>query len=277
MKHNLSKINSLLLKIKGLDISCYEETFIRKSLEKRLLVTQINTLDDYYAYLEKDYSEAEALFNSMNVTYSEFFRNPLTFDYLEQITLPLIVNKKKNGSDKEIRVWSAACSGGHEVYSIAILLDEIFLTLKSNIASYIFATDINPEELNNAEKGIYYANSLNKVTLRRINTYFTQQGETYTIIPRLRMNINFSKFDLLTEKSFYPEASIYGNFDLVFCSNILFYFKPDFRGKILEKLEYSVASGGYLVCGETERAMIDKNKFQEASLYSSVFQKKDLN
>jgi chemotaxis methyl-accepting protein methylase len=277
MKHNLSKINSLLLKIKGLDISCYEETFIRKSLEKRLLVTQINTLDDYYAYLEKDHSEAEALFNSMNVTYSEFFRNPLTFDYLEQITLPLIVNKKKNGSDKEIRVWSAACSGGHEVYSIAILLDEIFLTLKSNIASYIFATDINPEELNNAEKGIYYANSLNKVTLRRINTYFTQQGETYTIIPRLRMNINFSKFDLLTEKSFYPEASIYGNFDLVFCSNILFYFKPDFRGKILEKLEYSVASGGYLVCGETERAMIDKNKFQEASLYSSVFQKKDLN
>jgi chemotaxis methyl-accepting protein methylase len=97
--------------------------------------------------------ECGLLVASLNNTFSEFFRNTLTFAYLEQIVLPGIIERKKREKHREIRIWSAACASGQEPYSIAILIDELIRVQNANLSCHIFATDINPSEITVAKKG----------------------------------------------------------------------------------------------------------------------------
>lgn len=273
MKETLENIIALLLREYEVDISKYNDSFLLKSLEKRMTDTGNDSQSKYYDYIKANQNEVKAFIDSLNINYSEFFRNPLTFAYLEQIVLPSLIEKKKKNNEKEIRIWSAACASGQEAYSIAILCDEIIESAKTNIGCRIFATDISEEEISNAQKGVFQTSSLNKVSLKRIQTYFTRRGETYTIASLIKEHINFSVFDLLTEQGGCPPASVYGNFDLVFCSNLLFYYKPECRKSILEKVGKSLSHGGYLITGETEREIVKSSNYNEVFLNSVIFQK----
>ena len=274
MKNELEKTTGFLLRSRNMDISMYDDSFLEKMLKNRLSVTGSNSFDGYFDTLKSDKREADTFFDSLHITFSEFFRNPITFAYLEQIILPLLIEQKKKAQEKEIRIWSAACAAGEEAYSLAILFAELIESAQINIACRIFATDICQEKLMSAQKGIYQSKSLNKVTLKQIQTYFIQQGETYTIAPRLRETIGFSMFDLLSAQGTCPPASIYGNFDIIICSNMLFYYKPEIRKQILEKIGGCLAIGGYLITGETERDIVKKDYYYEVFLNSAIFQKK---
>lgn len=229
---------------------------------------------EYLNALESSVEEATVFRRKLTNSYSEFFRNPITFAYLEQVVLPQLVEKKRIRKENEIRIWSAACASGQEAYSMAILCDELIETKKSDFNYLIFATDVDPDELLNAQKGVYNPATLGKVTLKRVQMYFSPDGDAYSIVPRLRNRIYFSAFDLLSDLGSCPPASIYGNFDLVFCSNLLFYYKPEFRIRILEKIGNSLSRGGYLITGETEREIIKGNNYREVFANSAIFQKK---
>jgi chemotaxis methyl-accepting protein methylase len=103
--------------------------------------------------------------------------------------------------------------------------------------------------------------------------YFTRKGDNFIISSKLREYMDFSLFDLLTEQGESPPASIYGNFDLIFCSNVLFYYKPELRLRILDKLSKNLSPGGFLVTGETERELVKNYKFREVVAHSAIFQK----
>lgn len=269
----VNDVIALLRETDGIDISCFEDSFVIKSIEKRLILHANLSLDDYFSYLKTNPNEAVLFIDSLHIAFSEFFRNPLTFAYLEQLVLPLLWARKKKENGKEIRIWSAACASGQESYSLAILFDEMKKNLSEKFDYRIFATDNNQLELEKAQEGIYNSYVLNKVTLKRIQTYFEQSDETYTISPVLKKYIDFSFFDLLSDPRTCPAPSIYGNFDLVMCCNLLFYYKPEFRKHILEKIDQTLAPGAYLVTGETERDILMKYNYQEVFEHSSIFQK----
>lgn len=273
MENAIAEITALLLQSHEVDISIYEEAFLKRTMNKRLFVTKCIDYSDYFKYLKTHKSEIDLFLNSLHNGFSEFFRNPLTFSIIEQIILPSVLEKKKNTNEKELRIWSAACAAGQETYSISIVFDEMMETCSSKLKCRIFATDHNQAELSNAMKGTYQTASINKVTFKRINKYFTQQGENFTIIPKIKEYIDFSVFDLLTKHGESPPASIYGNFDLIFCSNVLFYYKPEYRFRILEKLSKNLSPGGYLITGEAEREIVKSFNFREVFLNSAVFQK----
>lgn len=257
-----------------LDISIYDRSFLEKSIKNRMNATSCKTDEEYLSYLSTIPGEPAGLLYQLGNSYSEFFRNPLTFAYLEQVILPVILEKKKIRKEKEIRIWSAACASGQEAYSLAILCDEMMDNTATGVNCRIFATDSNTDELTRAKCGEYQVASLGKVPLKRLITYFTRQNETYTIIPRLRNYIDFSVFDLLTEKVGCPAASIYGNFDLVICSNLLFYYEPESQKRILEKADHCLSSGGYLITGESEREIAKENGFREVFANAAIFQRK---
>lgn len=271
MKNDLKEITGLLLKLHNVDLSKYDESFLRKMIENRISAKAMRSTGEYCDLLKSDKKEITALLKSLNISFSEFFRNPLTFAYLEQVVIPAIIEKKKMSGEKEIRIWSAACASGEEAYSLAILFDEAVQNPDS-LSCRIFATDINSSELDNAEKGIYQTASLNKVSFKRIQKYFVQQGENYIISKQLSRYIEFSVFDLLSGQRLCPPESIYGNFDIVFCSNILFYYKPEFRQFILEKTGRCVAENGYLITGESERDIVAKHQYHEIFPASAIFQ-----
>jgi len=258
----------------GKDISMFESSFLSKAIQSRMNQTRCQTIVDYTGKLIDNELELSKLMDQLTNTYSEFFRNPLTFNCLEQIILPELFKKKESGKHKEIRIWSAACASGQEACSITMLCDEYADFIKPGLIYRIFATDKSPEAIADAQEGVYQSMNLNKVTLKRLQMYFTAKDDLYLISSSIKNQIDFSVFDLLSDQDNSPPASIYGNFDLIFCSNLLFYYQPEYRKRILEKIGHNLASGGYLVTGEAEREIIKEQNYREVFINSAIFQKR---
>ena len=258
------------------NISVYSDSFLQNSINYRKRSLEIENEEEYFNYLMVNEAEADLLIDKLTNSYSEFFRNPLTFAYLEKIILPQLIERKKARNEKEIRIWSCACASGQEVYSLAILADELMKSYCADITFRIFATDISAKELLNAKNGVYNQVTLENVTLKRIQTYFTKEGEAYIVDARLKEYIDFSEFDLLSNQECCPPASVYGNFDLVFCSNLLFYYKSEYQEFILNKAGNCLAQGGYLVTSETERDIVKEKYYREVFNNSAIFQKREI-
>jgi len=257
----------------GRDLSVYNESFLATSLEKRRQASACTDTATYLQRLAVDDVEAEAFHRSLRVVYSEFFRNPLAFALLEQLILPgLIEGKDRSGG--EIRIWSAGCAAGQEAWSVAILLDELAAAGAKPVPFRIFATDLSDEDLTLARGGVYSATAVGNVRLRHLNGCFSRQGDAYAVAPRLKERVDFSLYDLLDGTTTSPPAGIYGNFDLVLCSNVLLYYRPEVLRLILNKLWRSLAPGGYLITGETERQMVASvDGFRAVASPAAVFRK----
>lgn len=250
------------------DLTRYDPAFLAQSLERRLAATGAGSAAAYLARLAEDRAEAVAFYRSLSISHSEFFRTPLTFALLEALVLPAIAAARTRTGRPEIRVWSAGCAGGQEAYSLAILLAELAAPHR------IFASDIAEAELATARQGVYGEAALRNVPLRHLRACFEPHGGGFAILPRLRDAVDFSRHDLLDPRATCPAASIFGDFDLIFCCNVLIYYRPDVRRLILERLHGCLAPGGYLVVGEAERAMVEQaGGFAPLIPPAAVFQK----
>lgn len=259
----------------GLDISPYDKAFLAKSLEKRLTATGIKTAAAYGEYLGEHRAEADALFESLSIAYSVFFRDPLTFALIEQVILPSLVAAAEIAGRGEIRVWSAGCAAGQEAYSVAILLDELATVRCNPVAFRIFATDRSEAELAAARKGVYDVAAVQNVRLKHILGCFSTKGDSCKISSRIKDRVDFSSHDLLDERSASPSASIYGDFSLILCGNLLFYYRPEIRQRILNKVCRALSPGGYLVTGEAEGDIVARQRGLRAVTPSAVvFQKR---
>lgn len=252
------------------DLTIYDEAFLVKTLRRRMAAININQ-SDYVLYLQKNRDEAESLVGSFQISYSQFFRNGLTFAVLEQLVLPqLLSHKPENG---EIRVWSAGCSTGQEAYSIAILLEELLISSSKPMRFRIFATDLSSEALDTARTGVYDEDSLSNVRMKYIKRYFSKMGAAYQVVPGLTEKIVFSQYDLLDAHSTNPPDSIYGDFDMIFCCNLLFYYQTPVRRSIVKKLKRSLAEGGFLITGEAESLFMGNDQnLKMLSASAPVFQ-----
>ncbi len=273
MIKDVDKVIRAMSQVCGKDIAMFEVSFLAKVIEKRRNALDIKTISSYCGYLEKSAVEAEAFFDSLNITYSEFFRNPLTFALLEQWILPRLVEQKSG--EEEIRVWSAGCSAGQEAYSMAMLLDKLGSVAGSEVHFRVFGTDISTSALALAREGEYDQESVRNVKLGQLQRYFIKNGDKYNVVPHLREHISFSVFDLLDPVSANPPESIYGDFDIVFCSNLLFYYAPAIRDFILQKVCQSISARGYLITGEAERAMLERmDGMKMMAPPAAIFQRK---
>lgn len=266
-------IAALLLDAHGLDLSKYDPSFLEKSIRARGAEKGF-CRDDYCALLAQCPSEAAVLGASLQINYSEFFRNSLTFALLERIVLPSIVREKRKTQHKEIRIWSAACAGGQEAYSLAILLEELRNGDLDKFKYRIIATDQSEEQVKEASHGEYAAAALNNLSLKRVGKWFSKEGDRYAIDEELKKCIDFSTFDLLNENLSCPSASIFGDFDLIICANLLFYYQDVYRKIILNKAVKALSEDGYLVTGEAEREIVLRARHHEIFPQSAIFQKR---
>lgn len=272
----LAPIIRLLRERHGLEVSRYDESFLSRSIEKRRQVTACATAEAYLARLAEDGAEAESLWRSLRVCHSDFFRNPLAFAWLEQVILPGLFEARERSAQGEIRIWSAACAAGQEPWSVAILLHELVEARdrEGRVSYRIFATDVSEPDLALARAGVYSAAALGNVRRRYLDGPFVRQGDVFAIAPRLRAQVEFSFYDLLDESTTCPSASIYGDFDVVLCSNVLLYYRLEAQRGILAKLWRCLTPGGYLVTGDTERPIVEAaGGFRAVAPCASVFQK----
>jgi len=273
MKKRTEKISDVLRNAYNLDISKFDDSFLDKIIDNRLAKSGFKSVEEYSCLLELNKLEADSFVDSLSINYSEFFRNPITFAYIEQLILPQLADRKVKNGEKEIRIWSAACASGQEPYSISILCNELKEAGNKDLMTLIFGTDNNKEELRKAQAGVYSPASLARVGLKFAGKYFSKSGDSYSVLPSVSENVLFSHFDLFSETDTCPPISIYGNFDIVFCCNLLFYYNKESRSLIMDKLNKSVTKEGYLVTGESERNFLMKNNYHEVFPASAIFQR----
>jgi chemotaxis methyl-accepting protein methylase len=234
----------------------YDDKFIKQVVDNRLDIKQIKNPIDYFNDLSNNPVEAETLLQLLNNNHTEFFRNTLTFAHLEQWMLPNIMETKIGNN--ELRIWSAGCSTGQEAYSIAMLIENINSKKKEKTRYRIIATDISETALLEANKGIYNESDILKIRVKDLNDFFLKSGDKFKINEGLKKNISFTTYDLLDNLSAYPHESIFGNFDLVICCNLLFYYKQNHQDQILAKLINSMDENGFLITGETEKQSVSR-------------------
>ncbi|MBW2203411.1 MAG: protein-glutamate O-methyltransferase CheR [Deltaproteobacteria bacterium] len=275
MDKDLEKILAYLKGKRGFDFSGYRPPMLERRVGKRLKPTKSDGFPEYLKYLQKHTEELDELVDVLTINVSRFFRNTLAFDYIADRILPAIVSEKKGSLDHSLRVWSAGCATGEEPYSIAILILELQRKEKLDLAVNIFATDIDERVLKRAKKALYPYESIKSMKYRLLKRYFEPKKKRFQLTSNVQEMVDFSIFDMISKKGYAPPESVFGNFDMIFCKNVLIYFSTKHQDRIFNKLYRSLAKRGYLVLGRAEAPTREyQNRFRKVSDCGPIYQKR---
>lgn len=254
------ELKQLLHKVfeeRGLDFRAYNKTMLRRRLARRLLALKTESYREYARMLDTHPEEYKELFDSLTISVSHFFRNPLTFEFLYQVILPEMITHKEQSRDAMIRVWSAGCAHGEEPYSVAILLAELLGERLKDYRVTIYATDIDTDALGMAKMGEYAEDSILEVKKGFLNKYFHHKNGKYQVGADIKTLIDFGFHDLTSEKVVVPSQSVFTNFDLILCRNVLIYFNRELQKRVINNLKTALDERGYLILGEAETLATD--------------------
>jgi len=261
-----SLINNILLLIRNTaqhDFSLYKRPTLQRRLAKRMLETNVKSMQDYSRYLAAHPEEIKTLAKEFLINVTKFFRDKDAFDILYTNVLPEIFNGKNAGD--LIKVWSVGCSSGEEAYTLAILFYEYMQAHdKLDIVVKIFATDIDPDALEVATRGIYPASALKDVSQERKNNFFIEDGKTYRLLPLIRKMVVFARHDI-------SKDAPYSKIDLLCSRNMLIYMNPILQNNVLQAFHYAIREKGFLMLGPSETLGSLKDSFEEINRKWKIF------
>ncbi len=266
-EEELQRIFVLLRTHTGHDFSQYKQNTIRRRIERRMGVHQIELLHGYIRYLEESPTEVEALFDDLLIGVTNFFRDPEAFEALEtQVITRLLTDRTP---DSVIRVWVPGCSTGEEAYSIAILLRENIDALEQRFKVQVFATDIDTRAVEAARAGVYPASVAQDIPAERLDRYFTRLDEGhYRVNKSIRDLLIFSEQDLAKDPPF-------SKLDLISCRNLLIYMGPALQHRLIPLFHYALNRGGFLFLGLSEAIGEFGELFSVTDRAAKLYQRKD--
>lgn len=242
--HTLARFLETIRDRSGLDFTRYKLPTIQRRLQRRMVATHAQTLEDYAAYLEAHPEETHQLTSSFLINVTEFFRDPALFTLLKQHVLPELIARAKQQGDA-LRLWSAGCATGEEAYSLALLVAETLGERLAELDVRIFATDVDAEAVAFARRAIYPAAALTHVPPPLLERYFLPEDGHYRVAKRVRGLMVFGQHDL-------GQSAPFRQIDLVLCRNVLIYFTPELQQRALELFAYALREEGYLALGKAE-------------------------
>ena len=211
-----------------------------------------------------------AVLDAMTTNETLWFRDGYPFEILKETIFPELKDKCRL---QPIRIWSAACSSGQEPYSIAITAIEAQnLGRLGPLGVHITATDLSETVLAKARSGRYDGLAIERgLSLQKRRMYFRECGNSgiMEVVPAVKRSVSFRHINLL--ESF---ASL-GNFEVVFCRNVLIYFSQEVTERIIRQIADVLVPGGYLFLGSSE-SMSVYDKFEMIHLpHGIVYRRKD--
>jgi len=273
--NGLKPILDYLLEKRGFDFSGYRPPMLARRIAQRLAATSSAGFGEYLACLQSNAAEVDHLLDVITINVSRFFRDTLTFELMADRILPAMVREKTKERDSSLRIWSAGCARGEEPYSLAILIHELLEKEGPAMNLHLFATDIDGRALSDARRALYPLSSVENIKHRLLAKYFTPEGTSFRLVPEIREMVAFSPYDMLDKNHGVPPESVFGNFDLVLCRNLLIYFNMEYQKLIFEKLYHSVANRGYLILGDAEApAMTHQRHFSRVFDFSPIYRKR---
>ncbi len=263
-----------LVEKRGFDFSGCHPDMLARRMGKRLVATACKDFKEYLVRLQRDADELDHLIDVVTINVSSFFRDTLTFELIAERILPAVVRKKIEIREP-LRIWSAGCARGEEPYSVAILVHELLEKEGHLVNVHLFATDIDAKALQDAREAVYPTSNIENMKYRLVRRYFTTEGTSFRLVPEIREKVHFSLYDILDKKHGVPPESVFGDFDLVLCRNLLIYFSAEYQERIFDKLHHALACGGYLVLGGAETPPTgSRHHFSRVFDFSSIYRKR---
>ena len=262
----LVAIKNLLYKQNKFKIEKYKEETILRRINKRMLLLNLDSLQDYVNYMYAHNEEIDLLYQNILIGVTEFFRDKESFDALREEIYLYLKNKPEH---YEVKIWSIACSTGEEAYSLAILIDQISIQLEKKFRVKIFASDIDAHSLAKAREAIYGDESLKTLDKKILFHYFTKVKNGYKIINQIRENIVFTQHDILSDPPFI-------NQDIISCRNFLIYIKPEVQKEIFTLFHYTLKENGLLFLGSSESTLLNVKYFDVLSSEHKIYIKEEL-
>lgn len=203
-----------------------------------------------------------------------FFRDINTWELLKFKVIPDTIDRRQRltipGMPLKIRIWSAACSTGQEVYSIAITIKELLGNL-NNYDISITGTDISDAALAQASSGLYSTLEIERgMPPDKLNRYFTKEDKHWRISDEIRSMVSFKKFNLMK-----PVWSM-GPFDIIFCRNVGIYFAAEDKKRLFSQIADSLDDHGAMILGASEFITGITDRFNaEHHMRAIFYSKKD--
>jgi len=242
---------SLVQREIGIFLPDSKKALVVSRLSKRLRTLGLQSFGAYYDAVEADRAERTLMLDCICTNETRFFREPRQFEFLEQDVLPRWRAAGDGGQrPKRVRAWSAACSTGEEPYSLAMMLRTHF-PAEGGWAVEVLASDISTRALDAAREGVWPMQRAETIPPAYLRAYMlrgvrSEEGKARAH-PALKSSIKFISVNL--NDSRYP---VDGNFDLVFCRNVLIYFDRDTKAAVVDRLSRHLAPGGILFLGHSE-------------------------
>jgi two-component system CheB/CheR fusion protein len=232
-----------LARTRAFDFSGYKPASVMRRVTKRMHEVGVEGFTEYVDYLEVHPDEFEALFNTILINVTAFFRDREAWDRLETEAVPRLLEAKD--ATEPIRVWSAGCAGGQEAYSVAMVLAEALGPEEFASRVKIYATDVDEEALAQARQGSYDAKEVADVPEALRERYFASEDDRFVFRKDLRGAVIFGRNDLVQDA---PISRI----DLLLCRNTLMYFHAETQERIVDRFHFAMTPAGFLFLGQSE-------------------------
>jgi chemotaxis protein methyltransferase CheR len=246
---DFDKIRNLVYDLSGISLSDNKLVMVYGRLAKRLRALKLKTYNEYVDYLfskKGQTNEIQHLLNCVTTNKTDFFREENHFRYIETNAINEVLQKTNN-----VNIWSAACSTGEEVYSLAITFRE--LQDKYNFDFSVIGSDIDTNVLERASKAIYPAEKSADIDFEIKKRYFlrSKDRKNVKIIPEIRHKVNFKYINLTN-----TEPVFNNRFDIIFLRNVLIYFDIETQKQVINNILRYLKQDGFLFLGHSESLLM---------------------
>jgi two-component system, chemotaxis family, CheB/CheR fusion protein len=246
------------------DFREYKEPSLGRRIRSRMSQVRVDSFEAYARYLEQHADEHIALFNTMLINVTGFFRDPEAWKVIAAEAIPRIVDGARDS--QSLRIWSAGCSSGEEAYSFAMLLAEHLGERAPDYLVKIYGTDIDEEALAAARHAVYRLEHLKDVPDALVERYFSREGQLYRVRRDLRRWCIFGAHNLI-------QAPPLSHIDMLICRNVLIYFTSELQERIISRFHYAVRENGYLFLGRSESLLARSRLFRPLQVKWRIFER----
>jgi two-component system CheB/CheR fusion protein len=247
---------------RSFDFTGYKHPSLMRRVQHRMREIGIDSFEDYQDVLQLEPREFTALFNTILINVTSFFRDSDAWKQLHTEILPQVLEASGGGA---LRVWSAGCSTGQEAYSIAMLLhEEMGSSFRERVK--IYATDVDEDALNYARQASYTERQTHGLPESYRDRYFDLVNGRYVFTPDLRRSVIFGRNDLTSDA---PISRI----DILLCRNTLMYLNAETQTRVVSRLGFALRLDGVLFIGKAEMLLNHASVFDPIDLKRRFFRR----
>ena len=243
-------LSDFIYKNFGIKMPSAKRVMLQSRLHKRLRSLSMADFGEYIDYLfssEGKKTEVTEMMNVVSTNKTDFFRESAHFEFIENYILPKFATERPN---QQIKIWSAGCSSGEEVYTICMTLED-FKRFNTKMNFHVFGTDISTEMLKKAKSAIYNYDRTTGISNDRKKRYLLISKDRSTnlvkVIPNIRNKVSFSRLNFMDK-----HYNVDSGFDIIFCRNVLIYFDRETQEKVINRLCQKLDTGGFFFLGHSE-------------------------